>query len=107
MPQDNDVNELCSIAHEGFSLMRRNELVLAVYLPTALLAMGQGLLLATLPFFATELGVSLTMVSVIASAAAMGTLVTDVPAGAVLYRIGLRRSMLIGSALVVIGTASL
>lgn len=87
--------------------MRRSELALAVYLPTALLAMGQGLLLATLPFYATELGVGLTMVSVIVSAAAIGTLVTDVPAGALLYRIGLRRAMLIGSALVVIGTISL
>jgi MFS family permease len=87
--------------------MRRSELFLAVYLPTALLAMGQGLLLATLPFYATELGVSLTMVSVISSAAAIGTLVSDLPAGAVLFRIGLRRSMLIGSALVVIGTISL
>ncbi len=87
--------------------MRRSELALAVYLPTALLAMGQGLLLATLPIYATELGVSLTIVSVIASAAAIGTLLTDVPAGAVLYRIGLRRAMLIGSALVVIGTISL
>jgi len=98
---------LIHVPTKASPLMRRNELVLAVYLPTALLALGQGLLLATLPYFATELGVSLTMVSIIASAAAMGTLVTDVPAGAVLYRIGLRRSMLIGSALVVIGTASL
>lgn len=87
--------------------MRRSELALAVYLPTALLAMGQGLLLSTLPTYATELGVSLTLVSVIASAAAIGTLLTDVPAGALLYRIGLRRAMLIGSALVVIGTMSL
>lgn len=87
--------------------MRRSELVLAVYLPTALLAMGQGLLLATLPFHATDLGVGLTMVSVIVSAAAIGTLLTDVPAGALLHRIGLRRSMLIGSALVVCGTISL
>jgi MFS family permease len=87
--------------------MKRSDLVLAVYLPTALLAMGQGLLLATLPFYATELGVSLTMVSVIVSAAAIGTLVTDVPAGALLHRIGLRRTMLIGSMLVVIGTLSL
>ena len=87
--------------------MRRSELILAVYLPTALLAMGQGLLLATLPFHATDLGVSLTMVSVIVSAAAIGTLLTDVPAGALLYRIGLRRAMLIGSALVVCGTMSL
>lgn len=87
--------------------MRRSELALAVYLPTALLAMGQGLLLATLPIYADSLGVGLTVVSVIASAAAIGTLVTDVPAGAVLHRIGLRRSMLIGSALVVLGTLSL
>lgn len=88
--------------------MRRSELALAVYLPTALLAMGQGLLLATLPFYATDdLGVSVTMVSVIVSAAAIGTLLTDVPAGAVLHRIGLRRAMLIGSALVVVGTVSL
>ncbi|HEV2066381.1 MAG TPA: MFS transporter, partial [Thermomicrobiales bacterium] len=87
--------------------MRRSELVLAVYLPTGLLAMAQGLLLATLPFYATDLGVSLTVVSVIVSAAAIGTLVSDVPAGVVLHRIGLRRSMLIGSALVVIGTMSL
>lgn len=87
--------------------MRRSELVLAVYLPTALLAMAQGLLLATLPFYATDLGVSLTVVSVIVSAAAIGTLVSDVPAGVVLHRIGLRRSMLIGSALVAIGTMSL
>lgn len=87
--------------------MRRSELALAVYLPTALLAMGQGLLLATLPFYADELGVGVMVVSVIVSAAAIGTLLTDVPAGALLYRIGLRRAMLIGSALVVIGTISL
>ncbi len=68
---------------------------------------GQGLLLATLPFYATELGVGLTMVSVIASAAAVGTLLTDVPAGMVLHRAGLRSTMLLGSALVVVGTLSL
>lgn len=87
--------------------VRRSELILAVYLPTALLALAQGLLLATLPFHADSLGVSLTFVSVIVSAAAIGTLFTDVPAGALLFRIGLRRSMLVGAALVVIGTLSL
>lgn len=87
--------------------MRRSALVLPVYLPTALLALAQGLLLATLPFHADSLGVSLTFVSVIVSAAAIGTLVTDVPAGALLFRIGLRRSMLLGAALVVVGTLSL
>jgi len=87
--------------------MRRSELALAVYLPTALLAMGQGLLLATLPFYADELGASVTIVSVVVAAAAIGTLVTDVPAGMVLHRFGLRRTMLVGSGLVVVGTMSL
>jgi len=87
--------------------LHRSELILAVYLPTALLALAQGLLLATLPFYADSLGISLTFVSVIVSAAAIGTLLTDVPAGALLFRIGLRRSMLLGAALVVLGTLSL
>lgn len=87
--------------------MRQSELTLAVYLPTALLALAQGLLLATLPLYASDLGLGYTMVSVITAAAAMGTLVTDVPAGALLHRIGLRRAMLIGCALVVIGTVGL
>lgn len=87
--------------------MKRSELVLAVYIPTALLAMAQGLLLATLPSYANSLGISVTLISVIVSAAAIGTLVSDVPAGILLHRIGLRRAMLIGSALVVIGTGAL
>lgn len=87
--------------------MRQSELVLAVYLPTALLALGQGLLLATLPLYAAELGLGYMLISIITSAAALGTLVTDVPAGVVLHRIGLRRTMLIGSGLVVAGTMGL
>lgn len=87
--------------------MRRSELILAVYLPTVLLAVGQGVLLTTLPFLGTEMGLGLQTISIIASAAALGTLFTDVPAGALLHRIGLRRSMLIGASMVVIGTMSL
>lgn len=87
--------------------MRQRELMLAVYLPTFLLALGQGALLATLPLYAADLGFGYTLISVISAAAAIGTLVTDVPAGALLHRIGLRRAMLVGAALVVIGTLSL
>jgi MFS family permease len=87
--------------------MRQREFMLAVYLPTILLALGQGALLATLPLYAAELGFGYTLISVISAAAAIGTLVTDVPAGALLHRIGLRRSMLIGAAMVVVGTLSL
>lgn len=84
--------------------MRRNDLWLGVYLPSMLLALGQGALLATLPLYATELGFGYTMISVISSAAAIGTLLTDVPAGAAIHRIGLHRSMYLGTSLVAIST---
>jgi len=81
-------------------------MVLAVYLPTVLLAFGQGMLLATLPLYADGFDVSYTWVSIAVSAAALGTLVTDVPAGALLGWIGLRRAMIGGTTLVVIGTVA-
>jgi MFS family permease len=84
--------------------MQRNELWLGVYLPTMLLALGQGALLATLPLYADELGFGYTLVAVVSAAAAMGTLVTDVPAGAAIHRIGMRRSMFIGTGLVAAST---
>jgi MFS family permease len=87
--------------------MKRSELILAVYLPTALLAVGQGVLLTTIPFLGTSLGMTNLAISVVVSAAAMGTLVMDVPAGALLHRIGLRRSMIVGAGLVVVGTFEL
>lgn len=85
----------------------RKSLLLAVYLPTALLAFGQGILLVTIPVYASSLGIAYTAISLITAAAAIGTLVTDVPAGAVLQRFGLRRSMLVGSTMVVAGTLGL
>lgn len=84
--------------------MQRNDLWLGVYLPTMLLALGQGALLATLPLYADQLGLGYTLISVISAAAAIGTLITDVPAGAAIYRLGMRRCMYIGTALVAFST---
>src|SRR3982751_6718076 len=63
--------------------VRASNLFLPVYLPAALLAFGQGLLLTVLPLFAANLGTSYGVASLIVAAAALGTLITDVPAGAV------------------------
>jgi MFS family permease len=84
--------------------MTRSQLITAVYLPTVLLALGQGILLATLPLYAESFGRTYVWVSFAVSAAALGTLVTDVPAGALLSRIGLRRAMILGSGLVTVAT---
>ena len=85
----------------------RPGLLWAVYAPTALLAFGQGLLIPTLPLYAGSFDATYGLIGLVVSAAALGTLITDVPAGALLSRIGLRRAMLGGSGLVAIGTLAL
>lgn len=87
--------------------MTRSGLLLAVYLPAALLAFGQGVLLTTLPLFATTFGVSYGWVSLAVAAMAIGTLLTDLPAGAVVGRLGQRPAMIGGSALVMVSTFAL
>lgn len=88
-------------------MRRHSGLLLAVYLPTALLAFAQGLLLATLPLYAAGFDVGYTVISLAVSALALGSLATDVPAGFVLHRIGLRRAMVIGTAMVALSTLAL
>ncbi|MFN8675188.1 MAG: MFS transporter [Thermomicrobiales bacterium] len=85
----------------------RSPLVVAVYVPTLLLAFAAGLLVAVLPLYAASFGVGYGLVGFATSAAAIGTLVTDLPAGAVLGRIGLRPAMIAGSGLVAFGTLAL
>jgi MFS family permease len=81
--------------------------MLAVYLPAALLALGQGILVTTLPLYANSIDSSYGIVSLIVGAAALGTLVTDVPAGALVGRLGLRRTMTIGTTLVALSTLAI
>lgn len=85
-------------------MTRKRELILAVYTPTALLAFAQGLLLATLPLYAADFDVGYTLISLAVSAAALGSLATDLPAGFVLHRIGLRTAMTVGTAMVAVST---
>ncbi len=79
-------------------------MLMPVYVPTALLAFGQGLLVPTLPYYANGLGASVALIGFIVAAAGIGTLIADVPAGALLGRIGRRPAMLLGAALVAIST---
>lgn len=91
----------------GDNRSQRVDLLLSVYVPAALLAFGQGLLLTTLPLYIASLDVSYSMISLVVGAAALGTLLTDVPAGALVGRLGLRPTMLVGTALVGVGTLTL
>jgi MFS family permease len=72
-----------------------------------LLAFSAGLLVAILPLYAAGFGVGYGLVGFATSAAAIGTLLTDVPAGALLGRIGLRPAMIAGSGMVAVCTLAL
>lgn len=72
-------------------------LALPVYVPTLLLSVGQGVLIPTLPLYAKSFGVSNTLVALAVAAAGLGTLVADVPSGALLERYGRKPVMIAGT----------
>ena len=74
----------------------RNRTAIVVYLPTLLLALSQGMLVTIIPLFAADFGVTDTLIGLLVSSVAIGTLLMDVPAGALLQKLGMRRAMLIG-----------
>ena len=80
--------------------MTRRQLALAVYVPTFLLAFGQGVVLLTMPLYAREFTTSLSLVGIAVAALAFGTMLADLPAGMVLERFGRRPMMLAGTAMV-------
>ncbi len=71
-------------------------LILPIYAPGLLLALAQGLLIPTLPLYAESFEVSLTLVGLAVGAQGLGMLIGDVPAGAVLRRVGQKWTMLAG-----------
>lgn len=80
----------------------RIDVVTAVYLPALLLSFCSGLLVPTLPLFASSLHASLGVVGVVLGAEAIGTLLADVPAGVLLGRFSDKAVMLAGLTLVAV-----
>jgi MFS family permease len=78
-----------------------------VYLPTVLLAFGQGVMVPILPLYALEFGDSYQLAGLVVSAAWIGTLSADLPTGLLLPRLGFRRSMVLGCGLFGAGTIAL
>lgn len=81
----------------GFSI---RSLIWTVYAPSFLLAFGQGLLIPVLPIFARdELLATDAMVGLTVGARHIGTLAFDVPAGILVSRFGMWRTMVVGISL--------
>lgn len=73
-------------------------LVLPVYLPTLLFAVGQGAVLPVVALTAVELGASTAAAAVIVAVQGIGRMVFNIPAGRLIEDLGERRAMGVGTA---------
>jgi MFS family permease len=68
-----------------------------VYLPAFLFAVGQGAVIPIVALVARDLGASIPVAGAIVAARGIGTMAFDVPAGALVERLGERRAMSAGT----------
>lgn len=77
-------------------LLTRNPIVLPVYAPTLLLAIGGGMLTPILPLYAASFDASYALIGIVLGSRGLGTILGDLPAGMLIRRVGQRRLMMIG-----------
>lgn len=77
------------------------------YLPSLVATTGSTMLVPTLPLYLRDQSHSLVLVSVVLAAAAIGGLAGNIPAGALVARVGERAGFLFGIGLGAVGTAGL
>ncbi len=78
-----------------------------VYLPTLIMSCCSGLIIPILPVYARSFEISYGLVGLVLAAHGLGTLISDVPAGVLVRRLGHKRVMLLGVALNVAGAMAL
>lgn len=76
---------------------------LSIYLPSLLIAIGEGAILPTLPSTATALGANLALAGLISGLIMIGEVVGDIPSGWVVSRFGENTSMIGGSVVIAAG----
>lgn len=84
-----------------------NPLILTFYLPSFLFSLSVGLLAPILPLYATELAASYGLAGVVLAGESLGALLGDLPAGVLLSKLGLKHSMSLGAAIVMLSTVML
>ena len=81
-------------------------LILPVYLPTLLIMFGYGMIIPVLPLFARSFGAGLGITGVIVSMRGVGALLFDLPAGAMISRVGKLPALVLASAVAVIAAVA-
>jgi MFS family permease len=88
----------------GRTLLRQNEALVTIYIQTALATMGFGLISPILPIYARSFGVSILMVGLLVTAVGAVRVILDVPMGRLSDRFGRRPLVIIGPALMCVGS---
>jgi MFS family permease len=87
--------------HPWVQALLRDPLILPFYIPSLVTFLGHGILSPVLPLYAEDFGASYAWVGAFMSAQALGMLLTDLPSGLLLRRMGLRRATLLGLVIMV------
>ena len=82
--------------------MSTRALLLPVYLPALLFSIGQGAIIPMIPLLAHDLGASLAVSGIVVATRGIGTIVFDIPAGRIVGRWGERRTMSLGTGMLVV-----
>ncbi len=72
-------------------------------LPTVLFSTGEGAIIPIIPVVASALGADLALAGLVAAMLMVGTLIGDIPSGALIARVGERVAMIGASALSIVG----
>jgi MFS family permease len=81
-------------------------LILPVYIPTLLVMFGYGMIIPVLPLFVRSLGAGLGITGVIVSMRGAGSLLFDLPAGAIISRVGKLPALILSLAVAVVVAAA-
>ena len=95
------------LRHPYLQALRRDPLLLPFYVPAIAIALAHGLLTPVLPYYAEGFGASYGWVGALIAAQGLGTLLTDLPSGLLISRLGHRRAMLLGLFVLVVASAGL
>ena len=77
-------------------------LALSVYAPTLLFSIGQGAVIPIVALAAKDLGASIPVAGMIVALRGIGTLAFDIPAGALVGRLGERRAMTVATTCLIV-----
>jgi MFS family permease len=86
----------------GPESFRVSSLARSVYIPNLLFSIGQGAAIPVIALLALELGASPAVAGVVVALRGVGTMISDIPAGILVARIGERRAMILAGAMLTV-----